>query len=285
MAPPRLAVARLAIAALLGFSLVAAPARAKEPVYTMRPGDTVERVARHYYGVAWKAVYILGRNHLAKSSDAVPGTKLVIPGSWTYTVHRGDTLARIAKKYLGDSDRFEVLARNNHLRSAELEVGAELLMPFHVTYVVQKGDSYSAISRRFYRSSHKAQQLIAYNGNDRDLDPGDRVTVPIFDRVTLEARKKGPPPPPKTAAAEAEDEDEPEKAVPIPEADMRAALDAYHSGDFRDARDLLEGLLPGPRLQVTNQPGIQFHIIQGRLQVNGEFHLPTAAQSIYYLAA
>src|SRR5688500_17309098 len=87
----------------IGLSLLlwAITANAKEPSHTLRTGESVEMVARHFYGHNWKAVYILSRNGLESGSDAKPGKRLTIPTTWFYKVRKGDTLSRIARKYLG----------------------------------------------------------------------------------------------------------------------------------------------------------------------------------------
>src|SRR5689334_11212856 len=81
----------------------------KEPFHVVRDGETVTSLARYYYGSSWKAVYIAGRNQLESGQKLVGGTRLAIPTSWTYTVRRGDTLAKLAKKYLGPADRYTIL--------------------------------------------------------------------------------------------------------------------------------------------------------------------------------
>lgn len=217
--------------------LWATTASAKEPVHSLRPGETVEMVARHYYGQNWKAVYILARNQLDQASEAKAGRRLAIPSSWIYKVRKGDTLSRLARKYLGDAERFRGLAQANGLKeNQELSVGQELVMPFHLRYTVKKGDSLSAISRRFYRTTNKIGLIRDYNPGKSNLNPGDVLTIPIFDRGTLEAPGKGPMPPGMAPKRSAE-------SAPFDPAALNEAIARYHEGEFTDAQARLESIL------------------------------------------
>ncbi len=261
----RLTTALTGATLLAGILFAAHPAAAKEVSHRLREGETIAGLARHYYGAGWKAVYILGRNGMGSAKEAKVGQRLYIPASWTYTVRRGDYPSKLAKRYLGGADRHEALTQMNGIKKGkELEVGQELVMPFHATYVVQRGDSLSAISRRFYRTTRRANMLKAYNGGSSALQPGDKVVAPIFDRATLEVRKKGPPPAPQVTATpepkpepkatpeeepatEAAEEPAPEPEPPAAPVSRKDAIDravaAYLDGDFGPAAEQLEEVL------------------------------------------
>lgn len=238
----------------------------KELTHTLRDGERIEQLARHYYGSGWKAAYILGRNKIGVAKDIQPGKRLVIPSSWIYKVRRGDSLARIAKRYLGSTDRYKILARHNGIKEGqELDAGAELLLPFHITYTVAAGDSFSAISKRYYRNTRMAGTLRDYNGGTAELHPGDKLVVPIFDRATLDVRSKGPPPAPKgTGKPPSKTQStriahkEPAAAAAnkqFDDAALKTAVGTYLAGDFGDAADELSDLLdaelpPKPRATI-----------------------------------
>jgi hypothetical protein len=193
--------ARLLGAAAL---FVATSAAAAEATHTLAAGETLPGLATQLYGSSWKAVYLTARNGLASERDVPPGTKLLIPACGLYKVHRGETLAEIAKRWLGDKDRFKVLAQENGIKDAtDLEVGAELLLPFVLRHVVEPGDSWTKIAQRYYRNTHRAALVKDYNAAVTALNPGEKVLVPIFDRATVDAssRRPAPPkaPPPATA--------------------------------------------------------------------------------------
>jgi nucleoid-associated protein YgaU len=255
-----------ALASVLALTLPPSRASGKEPVHVLRSGETVEDLAVHYYGARWKSAYILGRSKLRRSSDARPGTELAIPASWTYVVRRGDTLGRIAQRFLGSGERYEVLMHANGLRSQELEVGRQLLMPFHVSYSVQRGDSYSGIARRFYNTTSRATRIMRYNGGERELHPGDRLTIPIFDRTTTGVRDKLPPPAPRGAGGDPVAHEPVEASVPLDAADIDAALAAYSTGDFTEAAAALEDLLgerPPPAQRATLLRYLAFCAVAG----------------------
>ncbi|MEO0814111.1 MAG: LysM peptidoglycan-binding domain-containing protein, partial [Myxococcota bacterium] len=166
-------------------------------------------------GASWKGAYILTRNGL--SDDALPaGKRVVIPASWTYSAKRGDSYASIAKRMVGDADRYRAILRFNRLSERkELSVGQELLMPFHLRHSVTSGESLSQISRRYYRTTKLASMLKEYNGLEKaNLDVGQKLTVPIFDRNTLKVGSIGDP-----------------DTVATPEAPFAAAPDAPESPD------------------------------------------------------
>lgn len=199
----------------LTVALLASPVAAKERRHRVRPGETASALAKHYYGAAWKGAYIVTRNGL--DSEALPeGKRIAIPASWTYTARRGDSYASIAKRMVGRAERYPAILRFNRLSERqELEVGQELLMPFHLRHTVAQGESLSQISRRFYRTAKLADFLQEYNALDSSqLEVGQRITVPIFDRKTLDVSDT-PAPPAPTAA-------EPERAAPVAEEDAPA---------------------------------------------------------------
>jgi LysM repeat protein len=171
----------------------ATPATAAEATYTLGPGETLAGLATQLYGASWKAVYITTRNGLASEKDVPAGTKVIIPACAVYKVRRGEILADIAKRWLGDRDRFKLLAQENGIKDpADLEVGTELLVPFVLRHVAEAGDSWSKIAQRYYRNTHRAALVKDYNAGVTALSAGDKVLVPIFDRATVDAASRRP---------------------------------------------------------------------------------------------
>jgi LysM repeat protein len=185
--------ARLALFTGVALSALAAPARAGEHVHALATGESLASLASQYYGASWKAVYLVARNGLPGDRDVTVGTRLVIPACFTYRVRRGDSGADIARRYLGDRERYKVLMQENGIKDpSELAVGAELLMPFHLRHVVEPGDSWSRLAQRYYRNARRASILEDYNPAVKALSPGDRVTVPVFDRAALDVASRRP---------------------------------------------------------------------------------------------
>jgi LysM repeat protein len=228
---------------ICSFCLVfaALPARAAEVTHKAGDSETLESIAKNYYGATWKSVYIQAANGLT-GKDPIAGKKLVIPGSWSYVARRGDTVATIAKKRLGAEGRYTAIMRFNNIKDpADLEAGRELLMPFHLTHVVVAGDTLERLSRHYYRTTKYATLIKDYNGAD-SLKAGGKLTIPIFDNTTLDLKKRHYVAP--TTATDKVDSGAPPEPVLSPAlesaaAETRARIDkaivAYNGGEFAEA--------------------------------------------------
>ena len=253
----------------LALALGASAARAAELTHTVAAGETLATLAAQYYGSSWKSVYLAARNGLAEDKPPSAGTRLVIPACFTYKVRRGDSLAEIARRYLGDRERYKILMQENGLKDpAELEVGAELLMPFHLRHAVAPGEGLSHIARRYYRTTRRASLLKDYNGGNENLNPGDKLTIPIFDRATLDAAKRRPAPV-KTATGSVARSPEPASATAVRtstaasgtvRSSISRAADDYRRGEFETACPKLEGLLGESGLSAGERSVIVSHL-------------------------
>jgi membrane-bound lytic murein transglycosylase D len=119
---------------------VPAPALPEEPaplppslVHVVRRGETVGRIAKRY-GVSEKD--LLALNHLSNPNLVRVGQKLQVPtgqvGGSTpertvYTVRRGDTLGKIAKRF--GVSQGQLLAMNKISNRHEIRAGQRLLVP------------------------------------------------------------------------------------------------------------------------------------------------------------
>lgn len=180
-----------ALLACLIVTTVAARAEAKERRYRTQSNETASGLAKHFYGAGWKGVYILTKNGL--KDDALPsGKRITLPSSWLYTARRGDSFASIAKRYMGKAERYGAMLRFNRLSERRgLEVGQEILLPFHLRHTVSSGESLSQLSRVYYRTNKLSGMLKEYNGlKDWKLNIGQRLTIPIFDRSTVNIDKQ-----------------------------------------------------------------------------------------------
>ena len=181
---------------ILSFLLfgIALDVHATEYVHTVQEGETLADLAKTYYGSPWKSVYLRTRNSLGNEEPAT-GAQLVIPAAYTYRVRSGDSPTNIAKRFLGNIDRYTALMSENGLRrTASLSVGAELVLPFHLRHTIASGEDYAQIARLYYRNSKKADFIKDYNGGKTIPKPGSQVTVPIFDRAALNPQQKKPAP-------------------------------------------------------------------------------------------
>jgi LysM repeat protein len=138
--------------------------------YTVRPGDTLTRIAvRH--GVSTSQ--LARANGLRRNAWVYAGQRLTIPGSTsgssqpsnssTYTVRPGDTLTRIAVRHGVSTSQ---LARANGLRwNAWVYVGQRLVIPGGQATPPASPPTQTTGGERWIDVDLTAQQLTAYEGN------------------------------------------------------------------------------------------------------------------------
>ena len=118
------------------------------------------------------------------------------PDMMFYTWKSGDTLAGLAQRYYGSTDKLSRLQKSNEGSSdASLKIGDQLWIqvkpasanvsagsPGAQLYVVQKGDVLSAISQKFYGTSKKWQKILDANQelltSPERLKPGMKLKIP-----------------------------------------------------------------------------------------------------------
>ena len=185
-----------AIAALL--LVMAIPCQAVT-YHTIRKGESLAMVAKHYYGNASKAILLIAYNEVAEPRHIKPGQRIAIPQITTYRVRKGDTLALIAKRYLNDVNKALGLAKINHIEDPKsLSPGTDVTLPVEIGYTVKKGDSLSTIAQEYYGDINAFGLIALYNGikNPTNLEPGTRLILPIQDLEiirTTPSRSSGQP--------------------------------------------------------------------------------------------
>jgi nucleoid-associated protein YgaU len=95
--------------------------------YTVQSGDTLSDIAEEQLGDAnrWPEIFVLNRGTIRDPNRISPGQVLTLPGDTPmdppprlYTVRQGDTLSGIAKKHLGDANRWpEIFELNGEVIS------------------------------------------------------------------------------------------------------------------------------------------------------------------------
>ena len=114
---------RALLAVVLGWLLLAGPTTAWARQHTVRPGQTLARIARRYR----VSVQDLRAANRLRSARLRPGQVLNIPSEGEVYVRRGETLSHVARRtHVG----VEALRRANRLRRGRaLQVGQRLLLP------------------------------------------------------------------------------------------------------------------------------------------------------------
>jgi nucleoid-associated protein YgaU len=111
---------RFVLADLLRFARVAGDAATK--IYTVKRGDTVKSIAKAQLGdeKRWPEIFVLERDKIGhRDKPLTVGTVLALPKTPSPpkpTLHRtqsGDTLSKMAKRLLGDANRFPEIHRLN----------------------------------------------------------------------------------------------------------------------------------------------------------------------------
>lgn len=159
----------------------------------LKPGETVADVAKAYYGDRDKATLLLKYNRIPDPKKIHPGTKIAIPQIIRYTVQKGDTLAKIAHRFLGDHRRYRILASINHLDSNEaLSIGSRIKIPCDIPHIVKGGESLAIIANRYYGDPNQFHLIASYNfmTDPRAIKPGTEILIPI---INLEIGAKSTP--------------------------------------------------------------------------------------------
>jgi len=163
-------------------------------VHRVRRGETVGRIASRY-GTSVSA--IARANNMRNVNRIKPGRKLRIPRTGTaaasgpartasarsksinYTVRRGDSLWRLAKRF---GTTVGEIKRTNLLRRDRLTIGQRLEIRVRIpaatrTYIVRRRDTLSTIARSHKVSISRVMQL---NGLNRKsiIYPGQELLIP-----------------------------------------------------------------------------------------------------------
>ncbi|HEY4222777.1 MAG TPA: cytochrome c3 family protein [Myxococcota bacterium] len=111
------------LAALIAAASLVGVAYATER-HKVDPGETVETIAQASYGDAGKAALIRALNKIPDGEQPAVGAVLKIPGPTIYTVQAGETLQKIADRFLSGDGGAELLAEANNLaKDAKLKPG------------------------------------------------------------------------------------------------------------------------------------------------------------------
>lgn len=100
---------------------------------------------------------------------------------WVYEVRRGDSLWKIADRYLGAGSRYREIMELNGLTSDRLLPGMQLKIPGEAyrEYTVKRGDSLWKIAQNQLGSGTRYTEIMELNGLSSDLiHPGQVLKLP-----------------------------------------------------------------------------------------------------------
>jgi len=96
---------------------------------TTSPGDTFESLAMTYLGSARRGGFLADWSGIPQEESLPAGTSITIPFTITYTAQTPETLAEVARSYLGDARQGDLLRRYNQLEKATLDRGEAVIVP------------------------------------------------------------------------------------------------------------------------------------------------------------
>lgn len=128
--------------------------------------------------------YITFKNPETPSTPSTPS-----PNYFLYEVQSGDTLWKIAQKYLGDGKRYPEIMEANGLKSTNIYPGMQLKIPgvshestpeiSYREYTVKRGDSLWKIARTYLGSGDRYPEIMQLNGLTNEfIYPGQILKLP-----------------------------------------------------------------------------------------------------------
>lgn len=116
-----------------------------------------------------------------------PATTQTSTAVTIHTVVKGDTLWKLATKYLGKGSRFTEIVKLNGLKSTILRVGQKITIPTDGTatstaekvHTVKKGDSLWAIAKKYLGNGARYPEIVKLNGlKSTVLSIGQKLRIP-----------------------------------------------------------------------------------------------------------
>lgn len=239
--------------------VMSAPVEARQVVYNTRDGETLESLAQSYYGRAELAASL--RTHNSLGDELTRGSVIEIPLGDEHVVSAGEDWGTLAARYWGDWELARVMPALVEPADAPLEPGTRLVIPALIHHRVRPGENFAVLSRRSYGNADRALAIAELNGiSDPDrIAVGQHLRLPVLGGIDPSGPAPVPAPPapptpvaagpPPQAAPDLQPQPQPQgraRPRPVASSDLAQALadaiEAYHQGEFVDARSALEAL-------------------------------------------
>ena len=160
----------------------------KSSFYTVEKGDTLRSIAKKIFGDIEQYRRIMELNGL-KSSQIFAGQILRIPENlesniMIYRVKKGDTLWKIAEKFLKYGPRYNEIMSLNGLTSDMIYPGEILKIAIDKkvspkTYIVKPNDTLWKIASNILGNGNRYQEIMELNNmNDANIAVGQKLNLP-----------------------------------------------------------------------------------------------------------
>ncbi len=169
-------------------------------------GESVEAIAERYYGDMRMAAVIRAANKLEDGQQPSDGAFLKIPGPTIHTVMPGETLQKVADRFLTGDGGAALLAEANNLTANAAVQPGQVLTVFAEIEVRTNGRSAEDLATTYLSDANLGARIRRYNGvKDGGKLPG-KTYIPLLG---LEPNANGgtvavaPPTPPAPPTPEA----------------------------------------------------------------------------------
>ncbi len=156
-------------------------------IHRLKKRETLAALAQQYYGDYQKSIYLRTRNRVIDPKRLRPGKDIVIPLITYHQIEIGDSLSKLAGKYLKDAQKAKFIAQFNATGEySPLKVGDRIRIPFELQHKVKPGQTLASISKLYYGNTISYQLLMNYNSitDVQSLKVGDVLKVPITTSKT-----------------------------------------------------------------------------------------------------
>jgi LysM repeat protein len=153
-------------------------------------GNTSDAVHERSYDLSNKYILGYGVPAYGVATATTTSTTDSTSGYKTHTVVKGDTLWKIAEKYLGSGSKYKEIMTLNSLTSTTIHVGLVLLIPgtsasansaaaSTQTYTVKKGDSLWKIAQTLLGNGARYKEIMTLSGiTSTTIHAGQILTCP-----------------------------------------------------------------------------------------------------------
>ncbi len=280
--------------AALAVGIVASAALAITRV-KVENNDTVEAIAERVYGDMTKAAVLRAANKIEDGAQPANGAMLKTPGDTTHTVSAGETLQKVADRFLSAENGAALLAEVNNLTPTAALKPGQVLTVFAEIEVRTANRSAEELAALFLGAPNLGARIRRYNGVADGAKLPGKVYLPLVglrpgERAAAPAAASGAPSatgaalpvaavvpaPPPVAVAPPPPAVRPPPAVALPPAPSPAAPSGGAASTMTDgnvAAAVVTGGSTAPGYPVTSKLATLngfTHALHSPMQVNGQ---------------